>query len=194
MASLTRSVSFVMQQPWAVGNSLLLRKNEIRERFMHVLKFILDNCLWCLDSTWCQTSKISEIETIWHHQLLTFHMYYALGCKNARVMNWNKLLQIENRIFPILRSNTAIQFGFKSTKIPYCKVILTKNVLVNEKTHSQWMLWCLWSKSKQRFFYVSGKMTDLSIPEIDANRFLSFIFQLFYVKTIFVLKNKVHIK
>ena len=27
-----------------------------------------------------------------------------------------------------------------------------------------------------------------------ANKFLSFIFQLFYVKTIFVLKNKVHIK
>ena len=55
MASLTRSVSFVMQQPWAVGNSLLLRKNEIRERFMRVLKFILDNCLWCLNLPWCQT-------------------------------------------------------------------------------------------------------------------------------------------
>ena len=77
------------------------------------------SCQWGLRKTksnlsWCQTVKLSEIETIWHHQFLTFPMYYELGCKNARVMNWNQLLQIENRIFPRLRSNSALQIGTES--------------------------------------------------------------------------------
>ena len=40
-----------------------------------------------------QTLKIAEIETIWHHQFLTFPIYYDMQhcwCMNARVMKWNR--------------------------------------------------------------------------------------------------------